>query len=147
MHKPPQTFLAFDFGTKKIGVAVGQALTKTANPLTCLNAKNGVPNWQNISTLIEEWQPDALVVGKPLNMDGSEQWVTEAARTFAQSLQQQTQLVVYLVDERLSSVAARQSVHENAHVKRKAYQPIDDYSAAIILESYFNNEHDYEQIN
>lgn len=140
-----ETLLAFDYGLKKIGVAVGQALTQSANPLTQLKAKAGTPNWQQVQTLIDEWQPNALVVGHPLNMDGSEQWITKEAEAFAKELHQRVGLPVLLVDERLTSVEARQQVHELEHSKRKAYQPIDDYSAAIILENYLNGG-EYEQI-
>ncbi|KKK61015.1 hypothetical protein LCGC14_3018540, partial [marine sediment metagenome] len=66
------TLLAFDFGTRQIGVAVGQTLSGSANPLTVLKARDGIPDWTQIASLLEEWKPDRLLVGLPLNMDGSE---------------------------------------------------------------------------
>ena len=70
MH--PQTVLGFDYGTKSIGIAIGQAITGSANPLMSIKAVDGIPNWDDIGKLIQEWQPDLVVVGLPLNMDGTE---------------------------------------------------------------------------
>lgn len=70
------TLLAFDFGTKSIGVAIGQRITGTARPLTALKAQNGIPDWNLIERLLKEWQPDEVIVGLPLNMDGTEQPLT-----------------------------------------------------------------------
>ena len=77
-----RTLLGFDYGLKNIGVAVGQDLTQTANPLTVIKARDGIPNWDDIEALITEWQPKLLIVGLPLNMDGTEQQMTTAARKF-----------------------------------------------------------------
>ncbi|HEY5717466.1 MAG TPA: Holliday junction resolvase RuvX, partial [Motiliproteus sp.] len=79
--------LAFDFGTTRIGVAVGQAITATASPLPWIKAKDGVPDWSQLERLVREWQPDALVVGLPLNMDGSLCEMSHRARKFANRLQ------------------------------------------------------------
>ena len=68
-----RTLLGFDFGMKNIGIAVGQELTRTANPLTAIKARDGIPDWELIARLLQEWQPALLVVGLPLNMDGTEQ--------------------------------------------------------------------------
>ncbi|HAW77355.1 MAG TPA: Holliday junction resolvase RuvX, partial [Alteromonas australica] len=81
-----RTVLAFDFGTKSIGVAVGQEVTGTASPLAALKARDGIPDWQQIAALYEEWQPHLVVVGLPLNMDGSEQEMTQRAKKFANRL-------------------------------------------------------------
>ena len=78
--------LAFDFGLRHIGVAVGQSVTKTASPLTTLNANQGTPKWSEVSTVIEEWQPATLLVGLPLNMDDSESEMSGLARAFADKL-------------------------------------------------------------
>ena len=83
-HTPPHTILGFDFGLKRIGVAVGQTVTQSARPLTILNAKQGVPDWLEIKKLILEWGVNALIVGLPLNMDGTEQPITARAREFGQ---------------------------------------------------------------
>ena len=81
-----RTVLAFDFGTKSIGVAVGQEITGTASPLAALKARDGIPDWNVIEKLYEEWQPQLVVVGLPLNMDGTEQEVTQRAKKFANRL-------------------------------------------------------------
>ena len=109
-YKSSYTLLGFDFGMKRIGVAVGQTLTCTANPLTILNAQDGVPIWQQITDLIKEWHPQVLVVGVPLNMDGTRQFTSAAAQNFAKTLQERYHLPVYQVDERLSTIAARNEV-------------------------------------
>ncbi len=81
--------LGFDFGTKRIGVAVGQTVTHDATPLTTLAAKQGVPDWHAVKQLVDTWQPKALVVGIPLNMDGTEQRLTTLARGFANALKRE----------------------------------------------------------
>ena len=139
MPKNERTLLGFDFGMKRIGVAVGQTLTGTANPLRTLKAEQGKPNWSEIKELVKEWGADACVVGKPFNMDNSDSWITEAVQQFAQLLEENTHLPVYLVDERLTTKSARQIVHEHPTIKRKAYQGVDDYCAALILETYMRS--------
>jgi putative Holliday junction resolvase len=99
--------LAFDFGTKHIGVAVGQTITCTATAVTTLGAKRGQPQWSDVDKLLEQWQPSHLLVGLPLNMDGSESDMSGRARGFARHLQEHTALEVSLVDERLTSYEAK----------------------------------------
>src|ERR1700679_428468 len=93
--------LGFDFGMKRIGVAIGQTITQSARPLQTLHAKAGIPQWDILSKLIQKWQPDAIVIGIPLNMDGTEQAISANAREFAQSLRNKFNLTVYEMDERL----------------------------------------------
>ena len=88
----PLTLIAFDFGTKSIGVAVGETLTNTAKPLTAVQASRGVPKWEEIDKLIKEWQPNALIVGIPFNMDGTDQHLTQATRDFANQLKKRYKL-------------------------------------------------------
>src|ERR1700744_1321649 len=104
---PEAMFLGFDFGYKRIGVAVGQQITCRAQPLTTLEARLGVPNWDEVQKIIKEWRPQALIVGLPTCIDDSEQYTTEAARVFAKQLTKRFDLTVHLVDERLSTVEAR----------------------------------------
>lgn len=92
MNKIPRILIGFDFGMKRIGVAVGQTVTKTARPLDTIQAKEGVPNWHALSKLIKKWLPDALVVGIPLNMDGTDQPISLHAREFAKSLHERFQI-------------------------------------------------------
>jgi putative holliday junction resolvase len=107
--------VAFDFGLKHIGVAVGQSITGSASPVTTLRARNGRPDWNALKTLVEHWQPSDLVVGLPLNMDDSESEMSKRARDFAAELGRQTRLPVHLVDERLSSFEAKQLDNQDNH--------------------------------
>ncbi|NIV37284.1 MAG: Holliday junction resolvase RuvX, partial [Anaerolineae bacterium] len=108
-----QTILAFDYGTQRIGVAVGQTVTATARGLTTLQNKNhNLPDWQAIAALLAEWQPALCVVGLPLQMDGGEQEMTRFARRFANQLHGRFGLPVDTMDERLSSYEAEQILAE-----------------------------------
>ena len=131
------TALGFDFGMKHIGVAVGQTITQTANPLTTLKAKLGTPDWKQVAALVNEWHPQVLVVGIPLNMDGSEQALTHAARRFANQLKKQFNLPVEHADERLTTREAKQDLFDQGGYKALQKHKIDSYSAKIILESWF----------
>src|SRR6185437_5451854 len=102
-HKPDKIVLGFDFGMKYIGVAVGQSITYSASPLTTLLAKDGIPAWQEVEQLLEKWRPQDLIVGVPLNMDGTQQLLTFCARRFIKRLHARFKLPVYEVDERLTS--------------------------------------------
>ena len=135
----PLSLLAFDFGTKSIGVSYGQANLATANELKPLKAKDGIPDWQQIEKLIGEWQPQKLLVGLPLNMDGSEQEMTRRARKFANRLRSRFQLDVELVDERLSSREAKELAMERGHRGNYADQPVDSIAARLILETFLRN--------
>lgn len=140
LEKPPRSLLAFDFGTGQIGVAVGQTITHTANPLAVLKARDGIPNWEEIATLLEEWRPDLLLVGLPLNMDGSESDFCARARKFARRLHGRFGLPVSMVDERLTTFAAKgQRREQGEHATSYRQQPVDDLAAVIILESWFSD--------
>jgi len=131
------TLLSFDFGTKSIGVAIGQRITGTARPLTALKANNGNPDWTQIERLLKEWQPDEVIVGLPLNMDGTEQPLTARARTFANRVHGRFGVTVTLHDERLSTVEARAGLFENGGFRALNKGSVDSASAVVILESYF----------
>ena len=122
--------LAFDFGLKRIGVAVGQRITRTATPKAILKASDGAPDWAEVKRLIDEWQPAEIIVGKPINMDGTEFDMTQKAPRFANRLNGRFRLPVTMVDERLSSIEARERDPSSEH--------IDDVAAGIILETYLN---------
>lgn len=136
----PQTLLAFDFGTRHIGVAVGQSITGTAEPLAALKANDGIPNWNEIAELIKEWQPDQLVVGLPLNMDGSASAMTQRAEKFSRRLHGRFGLQVATMDERLSSFEARGTIIEQTGSRNFKQQNVDSLSAQLILESWFNQQ-------
>jgi len=127
--------LGFDFGFKKIGVAIGQTITRSANPLTILKANRGTPDWSEIKKLITEWGVDALIVGLPLNMDGTEQPITKQARAFGEQLKKQFQLPVYFVDERLTTVAAKNEMHSTLKGADR-FEHADSVSAKLIVESW-----------
>ncbi|MDF2939583.1 MAG: Holliday junction resolvase [Gammaproteobacteria bacterium] len=132
------TVLGFDFGLRRIGIAAGQSITKTATPIPGISAKAGVPNWQEVAKLIKEWQPQALLVGIPLLMDDKEQPMTESARQFAMSLKQ-FNLPVYEVDERLSTREARSRLSEINEFKNMNHRKVDSMAACIIVETFLNN--------
>ncbi len=131
MNAASSSVLGFDFGTKRIGVAVGQTITRTANPLATVRASDGRPDWFAINALIDAWTPGAIVVGMPINMDGSEHTLAPAALRFAGQLAGRFGLPVYTVDERLSSYEARSREPER---KRG---PVDAIAAQVILETWF----------
>lgn len=133
---PDQLILGFDFGLKHIGVAVGQSYTCTARALTSIAAHKGIPNWDDITQLIQTWQPQTLVVGIPLNMDGTEQPLTHSARRFAAELKKHFQLPVYTMDERLSTVEARSRLFAEGGYKALNKKAIDSLSAQLILENW-----------
>ncbi|WP_366516914.1 Holliday junction resolvase RuvX [uncultured Alcanivorax sp.] len=125
--------LAFDYGTQKIGVASGNSLLGTATPLKALPCKNTQPNWDDIAVLLKEWEPEALVVGLPLNMDGSESESTARAKKFAGRLKGRFGMKVWLVDERLSTREAR----ERTGI-RQADSRVDSMAAVIIAEGFLS---------
>lgn len=131
-----RTLLGFDFGEKSIGVAVAQEVTGSAAPLDALKAQDGIPQWQIIEALLNEWQPDLLVVGEPLNMDGSEQLLTARAKKFANRLHGRFGYQVKMQDERLTTVDAKAWLFENGGYRALQKGKIDSISACLILESY-----------
>ncbi|MEH2922534.1 Holliday junction resolvase RuvX [Samsonia erythrinae] len=135
-----RTILAFDFGTKSIGVAIGQEITRTARPLTSIKAQEGIPDWQNVEKLLSEWQPALAVVGLPLNMDGTEQPLTARARKFANRLHGRFGIPIALHDERLSTVEARADLFERGGFRALDKGRVDAASAVIILESWFETQ-------
>lgn len=126
------TLLGFDFGPRKIGVAVGQTITGSASPLTTLRSREQRPDWGRIADLVREWQPSALVVGLPFNMDDSEARWAAAARRFARQLEGRFGLAVHLVDERLTSLEARRQLGRPTD----SLAAIDALAAKLILETW-----------
>ena len=136
--KTINTLLGFDFGLRNIGVATGQIITRTATAQPSLKAKNGIPDWKQIENLIQNWQPDAVVVGIPLNMDGSESNMSQRARKFGRQIQERFKLPFYEADERLSSFEAKEWASKLGHKGCYGSDPVDAMAAQIILESWLN---------
>ena len=131
-----RTLIGFDYGTKSIGVAVGQEVTASARPLLALKANDGIPDWEQIAALLTEWQPALLVVGLPLNMDGTEQDISRRARKFANRLHGRFGVQVELQDERLTTTDARARLFEGGGYKALGKDAVDAVSAQLILESW-----------
>lgn len=128
------TYIGFDFGLKRIGLAVGQSLTGTATPLVTLKAVGGKPDWQELDRLLQQWKPAGLVLGLPVRADGSENPVAKKAREFARNLQERYSLPVFWINEELSSHEAQKLLRGKPNKHNKA--DIDQLSAKIILESW-----------
>ncbi len=132
MSDNPHTLLGFDYGEKRIGVAVGQTLTGTATPVQTISQYRQQPDWNTIAALIDTWHPDRLVVGLPLNMDGTEQRLTQRARGFARQLAGRYALPVEYADERLST---REAARDLEH-RTRPRQGRDALAAQVILEGW-----------
>ncbi len=138
----PQTLLGFDFGTKSIGVATGQMITATAQPINAIKANDGIPNWDTVEKLLKEWLPDLVIVGLPLNMDGSEQPITQRAKKFANRLNGRFGVKTALQDERLTTASAKEFIFERGGFKALDKGKVDSVSAALILESWMESFYD-----
>lgn len=135
---PEPVFMAFDFGLRRIGVAVGQRLTGCATPLNTLNADQGVPDWRKIQQLLLQWKPEALIVGLPTTLDGKSLYTTPLASDFADELRALSHLPTHLVDERLSTVEARSLLFERGGYRKLKQSEIDSLAACIILEQWLH---------
>jgi putative Holliday junction resolvase len=133
------SLLGFDFGTKSIGVATGQMITATAQPLAAIKANDGIPNWDIIEKVINEWKPDLVVVGLPLNMDGTKQPITQRAEKFANRLNGRFGVKIAMQDERLTTASAKEFIFERGGFKSLTKGKVDSVSAALILESWMEN--------
>ena len=133
------TVLAFDFGEKRVGAAVGELTVGIAHPLATISAADKKHRYAAIGELIREWRPSQLVVGLPAHMDGTEHEISRLARKFARELGNQFELPVELVDERLTSVAAEASLGEAGVASRKRKSLADQVAAQLILQSYLDN--------
>jgi len=132
-----QSVLGFDFGTTRMGVAFGQRMLGTARPLAPLKAKEGIPNWDEIAKLVEEWQPDAFVVGLPLDMDGAENEMCQRARKFAKRLHGRFNRPYHMMDERLSSFEAKGQVIARGGNRNFKENSVDGLAAQMIVETWF----------
>lgn len=129
-----QQVLGFDFGEQRIGVATGQTITQSANPVTTLSSVKDKPDWIGIEKLIKEWRPDALIVGLPFYLDGSKSDMTKRAEKFSRQLEGRFNLPVYTHNEALSSFEAEKILQGKK--KQHDKQDIDKIAAAIIVQSW-----------
>lgn len=140
---PPQLVLAFDFGRRRIGVACGDSLSRTASPLAAIANTGSGPAWSTVDSLVREWRPHLMVVGLPYNVDGSESGMSATVRGFANELAGRYALPVHSVDERYSSLEAEsrlKSARESGLRKRRvAKTDVDAEAACIILERWFES--------
>jgi len=134
--------LGFDFGLRRIGVAVGQPLTATASPLAPLAAKEGIPDWSQIAAVLDEWQPGLVVVGEPINMDGSDSELAQRARKFARRLHGRFGLKVEMADERLTSYSVKEEVKAQRGPQDFGKYSVDSEAAVLILEQWLRAERD-----
>ncbi len=139
----PHLILALDYGVKKMGMALGNTMTETARTFDILAMNNGQPDWDNLLGIIKVWGITQVLVGLPLNMDGSSSMLSKRAHKFARRLahrlmEQHLPVQVSLCDERLTSVAAREIAWENGWINNER-DPIDDISACILLSTYFTD--------
>tara|TARA_Y100000766_G_scaffold277226_1_gene282303 strand:+ start:276 stop:692 length:417 start_codon:yes stop_codon:yes gene_type:complete len=138
MLNPSAFILAIDFGLSNIGVAVGQKVTNTASELTTLKAKNGNPNWTEVRELVRTYSPSLVLVGYPLNMDGSESEMSKRVQKFTKKLEQETNTPTKLIDERLSSREAK-TLSENRGLKPNRIN-IHETSACLIAQTWLNED-------
>ena len=124
--------LAFDFGEKKIGVAVGQTSTNTSSPLQVIFNNHGKVNWDDINVLLNEWNPELILIGKPLNMDGTDSEIMKKVDKFFQKLKSTYEAEYQYVDERLTTFEAREILKEN----EKDF--VDANAAKILIDQWLN---------
>ena len=139
----PYLVLGLDYGVKKMGMALGNTITQTAQAFDILVMSNGQPDWDNLLGIIKVWGVTQVIVGLPLNMDGSSSMLSKRAHKFARRLahrlvEQHLPVVVKMCDERLTSVGAREIAWEQGWIKHER-DPIDDISACILLSTYFTD--------
>jgi putative Holliday junction resolvase len=138
-HVQSGTVLAFDFGERRIGIAVGEHLLASATPLMTIDNESNEIRFQIITKLVSEWQPRLLVLGLPLSLDGTEHEVTQLCKKFARRLNGRFNIPVMLIDERYSSVEASQRLNEAGIRGRAQKEMLDQVAAQTILQSYFDH--------
>lgn len=135
----PQLIMAFDFGTQKMGMAVGQSTIHSSNPLPLFAMKDGIPNWDHLLKLVKEWQPNLFLVGLPLNMDDTESELSTRARKFARRLHHQTHIETLMLDERLTTREARDELEHYQAQGRGKRLAADSLAAALLIESWYRD--------
>ena len=135
----PHMIMAFDFGTQKMGMAVGQSLIESANPLALFPMKDGIPNWDELLKIVKQYQPTLFLVGLPLNMDDTESELSTRSRKFARRLRHQTNIETLMVDERLTTREARDELDHYQALGRGKKLSADSIAAALFIESWYRN--------
>ena len=135
----PQLIMAFDFGTQKMGMAVGSSLIESATPLALFPMKDGIPNWDALLKIVKQHQPNLFLVGLPLNMDDSESELSARARKFARRLRHQTNITTHMVDERLTTREARDELDHYQAQGRGNNISADSIAAALFIESWYRS--------
>ena len=138
-HTSPQLIMAFDFGTQKTGMAVGSSLIESATPLALFPMKDGIPNWDELLKIVKQHQPTLFLVGLPLNMDDSESELSARARKFARRLRHQTNIITWMVDERLTTREARDELDHYQAQGRAKKLSADSIAAALFIENWYRN--------
>lgn len=133
------SIMAFDFGTQKMGMAIGQSSIQSSTPLAQFPMKDGIPQWEQLLKIVKEWQPDLFLVGLPLNMDDSESELSLRARKFARRLRHQTNIETYMVDERLTTRNAREQLEGYQKQGRGKSLSADSLAAAILIENWYES--------
>ncbi len=131
-----KTVLGFDYGERRIGIATGQTISQSAAPLITLNAINQKPDWSSIEKIINEWKPDALIVGIPRYLNGDASDMTEKAERFCRQLEGRFRLPIYTVNESLSSSEAEQRLKQTRKIDQHNKHEIDKMAAAIIVQRW-----------
>lgn len=132
--------LGFDYGKKRIGIATGQTITCSATPCKTITSIEGNPDWDAIAAEIQQWKPQALIVGMPYHTDGSENKMTIAARQFCYELKKRFKLPVIEINEALSSSEAEEILKENVKIGKHNKHEIDKMAAAIIVQRWLNQQ-------
>jgi len=134
------TVLGFDYGNKRIGLATGQTITNSASPCITINQIDGNPDWHAIDTEIQQWKPDALIVGMPYHIDGSENKMTVTVRHFCYELEKRFNLPVFEVNEALSSQQAEEILKQSIKINKQNKHEIDRMAAAIIVQRWLDQQ-------
>jgi putative Holliday junction resolvase len=132
--------LGIDYGMAKIGLAIGQQITKSATPLKQIKAKQGIPSWSEFELILKKWNPDTIVIGMPLNMEGKTQYMSRKTNIFCEMIKQKYNIPIFKTDERLTTKEARSLIFEEYGYKGLTKYSIDSFCAKLILEQWMNDE-------
>ena len=138
MFKGSGVVMSFDYGLRNIGIAIGQSITKSASTFYAIKAKEGVPDWIKLDSIIDEWEPSLFIVGDPFNMDGTKSEFQKKIAKFSAELKKRYEIELHMIDERLTSNEAKERIKYKANgIKDSANK--HSISAQIILEDWFRS--------